>query len=87
MTNREILCQMGYEDSICFESPDFDAAIIGVEVVDERVVYDYDEMAKTLAEQENISIEEAVDFIEYNTIRSLPYVANPPIVMKRLIKD
>lgn len=29
--NREILCEMGYNDSVCFENPDYDEAIVGVD--------------------------------------------------------
>ena len=30
MKNREILCDMGYNESIVFENPDYDSAIIGI---------------------------------------------------------
>ena len=41
MTNRELLCDMDYEDLTVFANPDYDAAIIGVSN-DYRVIYDYD---------------------------------------------
>lgn len=37
MKNRDLLLEMGYEDSIVFENPDYDEAIIGV-TEDGRVV-------------------------------------------------
>ena len=84
MTNREILCDMGYESSVIFENPSYDPAIIGISE-DERVIYDYDKMIKYLVTEDDMTIEEASDFISYNTIRSLPYVENHPIIMYNLI--
>ena len=43
--NRKILTELGYEDTIIFTNPDYDAAIFGVSS-DGRVVYDYDEMVQ-----------------------------------------
>ena len=84
MTNREILCDMGYESPVIFENPSYDSAIIGISE-DERVIYDYDKMIKYLVTEDDMTIEEASDFISYNTIRSLSYVENHPIIMYNLI--
>lgn len=79
--NREILDDMGYTDSIIFTNPDYDDAIIGVSH-DDRVIYDYDKMLEHLITNEDMTDEEAADFISYNTIRSIPYAGeNAPIVM------
>lgn len=79
--NREILDEMGYTDSIIFTNPDYDDAIIGVSH-DDRVIYDYDKMLEHLMAHEDMTDEEAADFISYNTIRSIPYAGeNAPIVM------
>lgn len=75
---------MGHESSVIFENPSYDSAIIGISE-DERVIYDYDKMIKYLVTEDNMTIEEASDFISYNTIRSLPYVENHPIIMYNLI--
>lgn len=75
---------MGYENSVIFENPSYDSAIIGISE-DERVIYDYDKMIKYLVTEDDMTIEEASDFISYNTIRSLPYVENHPIIMYNLI--
>lgn len=81
MTNREILEDLDYENLIVFENPDYDEAIIGVSH-DDRVIYDYDKMLEHLVTKENMSIEDAADFISYDTIRSLSYRGpEAPIVM------
>lgn len=81
MTNRDILNDMGYEQLIVFDNPDYDDAIIGVSH-DDRVIYDYDKMIEHLINTDGMSADEAADFISYNTIRALPYVGeNAPIVM------
>ena len=81
MTNREILNDLDYENLIVFDSPDYDDAIIRVSH-DDRVIYDYDKMIEHLVNKEHMSIEDAADFISYDTIRSLSYRgAEAPIVM------
>ena len=79
--NREILVDMGYADSIIFTNPDYDDAIIGISH-DDRVIYDYDKMIEHLMTYEDMTDEEAADYISYNTIRSIPYAGEyAPIVM------
>lgn len=83
---REILCDAGYEEVVLFDSPDFDTAIIGVadEGSNGRAVYDYEKMVAQLQKDEGWTREEAIEFIEYNTIRAMPYVEDPPIIITRL---
>ena len=79
-SNRDLLNELGYEDVVVFENPDYDSAIIGVSE-GRRAVYDFDKMVKHLVENDGMTEEEAIEFIEYNTIRALPYFANSPIIM------
>jgi hypothetical protein len=83
MTAAERLTEWGYEDVIVFDNPSYDCALVGVSE-DGRAIYDYDKMVICLAVDGSISIEEATEFIEYNTIRALPYVENAPIILHRL---
>ncbi len=83
MTAAERLVEQGYEDVVIFENPSFDEALIGVSE-DNRAIYDYDKMVVWLAITWAISREEAMEFIEYNTIRALPYYGGAPIVMHKL---
>ena len=79
---RDLLCELGLEDLVVFEHPDYDSAIIGYDANDSRVIYDFEKMVEHLMKADNISYEEAVDFINYNTLRALPYAgSNGPIVL------
>lgn len=72
------------EDAIVFDNMSYDGSIVGV-TTDDRVVYDYDKMVEELMEDEGWSYEEAAEWINYNTIRSLPYAGeNAPIIMYAL---
>lgn len=82
MSNRDLLCDID-EEMVIFEYPEYDEAIIGY-TDDHRVVYDYDLMVKCLIESENMTYEEAVDWVDYNAIRALGYIRKAPIVMHRL---
>lgn len=57
----------------------FDKAIIGT-TCDNKLIYEYDAMVAILCEKQNLTKEEAEDFIEYNTIRELQYIENTPII-------
>ncbi len=84
MTKRETICEMGYEEAVVFETPDFDAAIIGVSE-EGKIVYDYEAMVEQLCQKDGMTRDEAVEFIDYNTIRALPYAGeNAPVIMYRL---
>lgn len=49
---RDLLNEMGLEDSVVFENPDYDSAIIGYS--DEyRIVYDFDLMVEHLMTVDN----------------------------------
>lgn len=80
---REALCEMGHEEAVVFDGPDYDEAIVGV-TEEGQVVYDYDKMVHCLLAFHSMTEDEAIDFIEYNTIRALPYVQNAPIIMNKL---
>jgi len=63
------------------EQADYVTAIIGV--TDEgTLVYDYNKMVEYLMNTDNMSYEDAVEWIDYNTIRTLPYMGiMKPVIM------
>lgn len=68
-------------DALVFDNPAYDNSIIG-QTFDGRAIYDVEAMAEELAEDDKITIEEAMDFIDYNAIRSLPYAGEKaPVVV------
>ena len=74
------------EDALVFDNMSYDGAIVGV-TTDDRVVYDYDKMIEELMTDEGWSYEEASEWINYNTIRALPYAGeNGPIIMYTILK-
>ena len=84
MTAAERLTEMGYEDVVILENYSYDDALIGV-TEDNRAVYDYSRMIDWLMEKHGFSYTDAVEWIDYNTIRALPYAgAGAPIIMYRL---
>lgn len=85
MTDKERLLEQGYEDVVVFENYSYDGALIGV-TTDNRAVYDFNLMVKYLIEVEEFEDElEAIEWIEYNTLRALPYFGEgSPIVVNML---
>ena len=81
MSNVDKLLNNGFGDAIIlFANPSYEGALVGVSD-DGRAIYDFNLMVKSLCEEDGIDEIEAIEFIEYNTIRSLPYQENPPIIM------
>ena len=82
---RDLLNELGLEESIVFENPDYDSAIIGYDANDSRIIYDYEKMVEHLMEADGMEYDEAVEFIDYNTIRAIPYAGpNAPIVLNKI---
>lgn len=82
---REILNDIELGESLLLDG--FDNAIVGYDGESSRIVYDFELMAECLMDQDGMDYEEAVEFIEYNTIRAIPYFASEgptPIVMRGL---
>ena len=81
MTAEERLLDAGYEDVVFFTHFSYDDALVGVSE-DGRAIYDYEKMVQWLQQTEGWSDEEAREWIEYNTIRALPYAGEAaPIIM------
>jgi hypothetical protein len=71
----------GYEDVKYLTNYSYDTALIGV-TEDNRAVYDFEKMVEWLVESEGFTSEEAVEWIEYDTVRALPYFGEKaPIIM------
>lgn len=84
MTAAEKLEEWGYEDIELLAYPNYDDALIGV-TTEGRAVYDYELMVECLVQHDNFPREGAIEWIEYNTLRALPYYGNTaPIVIHRL---
>ena len=80
---KEYLQGRGYEDTIVLESPDYCTAAIGT-TENGNVVYDFELMVQHLMEKDGMEYDDAVEFIEYNTIRAIPYAGEmaPVIIYK-----
>lgn len=91
-TPEEILEDNGYSiidlqesKTILFRNPDYSTAIVGISE-DNKIIYDYNKMIDYLIEYENMSYEDAIDFINCDTIKLLGYINdNKPIIMYPLI--
>jgi hypothetical protein len=69
------------KDALVFDNFAYDNSIIGI-TLDGRVIYCYEKMIEEYMIEEECSYEEAVEWIDYNTIRSLPYAGEKaPVIM------
>ena len=79
MVNIDIRKQLPY-DAIVLENYAFDNAIVGV-TLDGKAIYCFQLMIEELV-GEGFDELEAIEWIEYNTIRSLPYMGEKaPVIM------
>lgn len=81
MNAEERLLNEGYENVTYLVNYSYDDALIGVSW-DGRAIYDFEKMVDWLMKEEGWSDNDAIEWIEYNTIRGLPYMGEKaPIVM------
>lgn len=80
-TAEEILLDNGYEDVVYLTNYSYDTALIGVSE-DNRAVYDYDKMVQWLVDEKGFTEMDAIEWIDYNTIRALPYMGDKhPVIV------
>lgn len=80
---KDLLSELGYEDTVVFENPSYLNAIIGISDAG-GLCYSYEKMIQCLMEEDKMDYEEAMEFIDYNTVRALPYAStwgNRPIIV------
>ena len=85
-TAEQILADNGYDadDIVLLKDESYDSALIAV-TDDYRAVYSYDKMVEWYMEKNGCTADEAMEWIDYNTMRALPYAgARAPIVVKEL---
>ena len=84
MSTIDKLLDYGYEDVQTFAGDEYDDALIGI-TTDNRAVYEFEKMVDCLMNKYGWSDIDAIEWIEYNTIRALPYFgAKAPIIMYSL---
>lgn len=72
------------DDVIILDNYDFADAFVGM-TNENRAVYDYDKMVRWLINEAEISDIDAVDWIDYNVLRALPYMGDKaPIILYNL---
>ena len=72
---KDLLNELEYKDTVVLENPSYLNAIIGI--TDEGALcYSYEKMIECLMEEDKMEQEDAMEFINYNKIRALPYASS-----------
>lgn len=81
---KQYLCENFGEGVAVLEPEYFDKAIIRTSETG-RLVYSYDKLVEVLAEAGQMPEEDAVEWVEYNTISSLPSLGElSPIILHEI---
>lgn len=75
-----LLLEAGYEGTIFFTNPSYEDAFLGISS-DDRAIYDYEKMIESLINHEDMTEDEAREFIDYNATF---YIEGGPIILYRL---
>ena len=79
--HRAVARKAAAEGIVLLKNESYDSALIGVSD-DNRAIYSFDKMVEWYMKKNGCTVEEAVEWIEFNTIRALPYMgANAPIIV------
>lgn len=69
------------DDVLILDNASYDNSIIGV-TLDGRLIYSYGRMVEEYREENNCDEVDAIEWVEFNTLRALPYMGDKaPIVM------
>lgn len=72
-------------NSIVLDNESYDNSIIGL-TFDGCVIYSYERMVEEYMKDNECNEEEAMDWIDYNTIRAIPYFPKPkPIIVSEVV--
>ena len=78
-----------HSEARVFNVPSYDNSVLGLS--DDHVVYDFEQMVEEFMSEHQCTKEEAIEFLEYNTIRTLPYIEEKvrPIIIfnSNIIKE
>ena len=80
-TIKDKILDAGFEDVIIFEEPSYEDAFLGVTDTN-QAVYDFELMVEYLVRTEDMSYEEAADFISYNS--SFYSGGSYPLILNRI---
>ena len=68
-------------DVLMLDNHAYDRSIVGI-TVDGKLVYDYEKMVEEFMDDEGCDELEALEWLEYNTMRALPYMGERrPIIL------
>ena len=85
MKAEEKLLNYGYENVKYLTNYSYDDALIGISE-DNRAIYDYELMIEWLMTEEDFTYEDAIEWIDFNTIRALSYIGeDAPIIMHKFL--
>lgn len=79
----EDVCKYAEENEVeitLLENPRYENSILGI-TTENKAVYSLEQMILDLMAKDKISYEEALEFIEYNTMGALASMPNAPIIM------
>ena len=69
------------EEALVFDNASYDNAIIGV-TFDGRAIYSFERMVQEYMSDNDCDEIDAIEWIEYNTIRALPYARDKaPVIV------
>ena len=83
MTHEELKAYLEaeYGGYSLFEPEYYDEGIVGI-TDNGNVVYSYEKLAEALMKHDEMTYEDAVDWLDYNTVRSVPYMGEyKPVIL------
>lgn len=85
-TGRKMSVFNGFEDCLLYYAEDEDG--------NPRAVYCYEDLVESFAKKNHTTYIEAVEFVDYNTMRTIPYMTHvgetlttPPLIIHRINQD
>lgn len=77
----DLIDSLSKEEAIVFINPSYKDSLVCISK-DGRAIYSYKLLVNSLIEEDGMTCDEAIEFIDYNIFRALPYFGSKaPIIM------
>lgn len=86
IVSEQVMDEDTLNQTVVLEGDEFADGCIGI-TEDGRLVYSYERLVHSLSLHDGMSEESAIEWIEYNTLRSLPYMESQGLLAPVIVHE
>ena len=83
MILKDYIEDLGIEEAVILDG--LDNCAIAFDIETNKIIYDYDKIVDHFQENDGMDYEEAIEWVDYNVVRTCQYISNPPIISRSIL--